>query len=115
MSRPRAISLFSGCGGSDLALERAGFKIVWSNDIWGVACETNRLNLKSSKIVEGDIRRFDDFPDAELVVGCYPCQGYSQGGLRDPDAPVNYLYREFDRVLRMVRPQIGRASCRERV
>ena len=33
MGRLKAISLFSGCGGSDLALERAGFKIVWSNDI----------------------------------------------------------------------------------
>src|SRR5713226_8813055 len=105
MGRPRAISLFSGCGGSDLALIRAGFKIIWSNDIWDVACDTNRANLQGPNIAEGDIRQFKDFPDAELLVGCYPCKGYSQGGRRNAHEPVNFLYREFDRVLRIVHPR----------
>jgi len=105
MRRPKAISLFSGCGGSDLALKRAGFNVIWSNDIWGVACDTNRVNLRNRNVVEGDIRKFTDFPHADLLVGCYPCQGYSQGGRRNPDEPVNFLYREFDRVLRIVRPR----------
>jgi DNA (cytosine-5)-methyltransferase 1 len=105
MRRPRAISLFSGCGGSDLALTRAGFDVIWSNDIWASACETNRINLRNANVVEGDIRGFNDFPEAELLVGCYPCQGYSQGGLRNPLEPVNFLYQEFDRVLRVVRPK----------
>lgn len=54
---------------------------------------------------EGDIRDFDRFPDAQLLVGCYPCQGYSQGGRRDAEQPVNFLYREFDRALRMIQPR----------
>lgn len=105
MSKRRAISLFSGCGGSDLALQRAGFKIVWANDIWDLACETYRDNIRNPKIVEGDIRQYDQFPEADLLVGCYPCQGYSQGGRRDPNEPINFLYQEFDRVLRIVRPK----------
>jgi DNA (cytosine-5)-methyltransferase 1 len=105
MGKPKAISLFSGCGGSDLALVRAGFEVVWSNDIWDVACETNRINLQDSNVVEGDIRTFNDFPKVQLLVGCYPCQGYSQGGRRNPLEPVNFLYQEFDRVLRIVRPR----------
>lgn len=105
MRKPNAISLFSGCGGTDLALIRAGFQIRWSNDIWDVACATNRNNLGTANVAEGDIRRYNDFPDAELLVGCYPCQGYSQGGRRDPLEPVNFLYQEFDRVLRIVRPR----------
>lgn len=105
MQKPNAISLFSGCGGTDLALARAGFQIVWSNDIWDVACATNRNNLPTANVAEGDIRRYKDFPDAELLVGCYPCQGYSQGGRRNPLEPVNFLYQEFDRVLRIVRPR----------
>ncbi len=105
MSRPTAISLFSGCGGSDLALERAGFDVVWSNDIWDIACETNRANLHCSGVVVGDIRRFSGFPNAQLLVGCYPCQGYSQAGGRNSLAPINFLYQEFDRVLRIVRPR----------
>ena len=105
MHRPKVISLFSGCGGSDLALGRAGFKITWSNDIWDVACETNRINLPDSRVVVGDIRQFSEFPEADLLVGCYPCQGYSQGGRRNPHEAVNFLYREFDRVPRTVRPR----------
>ncbi len=104
MRKPKAISLFSGCGGSDLALLRAGFEIVWSNDIWDVACATNRINLQSPNVTEGDIRKFSDFPKAELLVGCYPCQGYSQGGNRSWNDAINFLYREFDRVLRKVKP-----------
>src|SRR5579864_2857964 len=104
MKELKAISLFSGCGGSDLALEASGYKVVWANDICPTACEAYRANLRNKAIECGDISRFDEFPDAQLLVGCYPCQGYTQGGSRDWAAPVNFLYREFDRVLRIVRP-----------
>lgn len=105
MRKPRAISLFSGCGGSDVALRKCGFEIVWANDIWDVACETYRANFQNAQIHEGDIANFSEFPDADLLVGCYPCQGYSQGGRRDANESINFLYREFDRVLRIVMPK----------
>jgi len=105
MAKPKAISLFSGCGGSDLAVQRCGFDIVFANDIWDVACETYRDNIKPARIKSGDITRVTDFPDADLQFGCYPCQGYSQGGKRNPQDPINFLYRQFDRVLRIVRPK----------
>jgi len=103
MPSPRAISLFSGCGGSDYALQKLGFEIVWANDIWQTACDTYSDNLRNPKIECGDIRDFVRFPDAELLIGCYPCQGYTQGGTRNwKGDDRNYLYREFDRVLRKV-------------
>jgi DNA (cytosine-5)-methyltransferase 1 len=105
MDMPRAISLFSGCGGSDLALQRCGYEIVWANDIWELACATYKDNIPNPHIKTGDIARFDKFPNADLLVGCYPCQGYSQGGKRKWNESVNFLYREFDRVLRRVRPK----------
>lgn len=105
MAKPKAISLFSGCGGSDLAVQRCGFEIVFANDIWDVACQTYSDNIKTSRIKCGDIADFNNFPDADLQFGCYPCQGYSQAGKRSPEDPVNYLYRQFDRVLRIVRPK----------
>jgi DNA (cytosine-5)-methyltransferase 1 len=101
----KAVSLFSGCGGSDLALSKAGYRIVWANDLWDKACHTHRDNLPNAKIECGDIKEFSTFPDAELLVGCYPCQGYTQGGKRDWDAPENFLYREFDRVLSRIEPK----------
>lgn len=102
----RTISLFSGCGGSDLALQQAGYEIVWANDIWRPACETYTDNLPNPKIVQGDIGAFSKFPKAELLVGCYPCQGFTQGGRRDWEDPRNFLYRQFDRVLRVVNPLV---------
>lgn len=101
----RTISLFVGCGGSDYALHRAGFQIVWANDIWAPACETYRDNIPSVNLQQGDIREYSNFPAAELLVGCYPCQGFTQGGKRKWDDEINYLYREFDRVLRSVYPR----------
>jgi DNA (cytosine-5)-methyltransferase 1 len=100
----RAISLFSGCGGSDLALIGRGYDVVWANDVWEPACQTYESNLGSGKIECGDVAKYDKFPAAELLVGCYPCQGYTQGGKRDWGAPVNFLYRQFDRALRSIKP-----------
>lgn len=106
MKNPKAISLFSGCGGSDYALEKLGYDIIWANDIWQTACDTYKDNLESARINCGDIRDFDRFPVADLLVGCYPCQGYTQGGKRNwKGDDRNYLYREFDRVLRHVLPK----------
>ena len=102
---PSAVSLFSGCGGSDLALIQSGFRIRWANDSWHLACQSYKDNIADATIREGDIRDFDRFPSAQLLVGCYPCQGYSQGGTRDADQPINYLYQEFDRALRSIYPR----------
>ncbi|MGB7202503.1 MAG: DNA (cytosine-5-)-methyltransferase [Pyrinomonadaceae bacterium] len=99
------ISLFSGCGGTDSALEKAGYDIVWANDIWSVAGDIYDLNMKSCRMTVGDISGFNTFPSAELLVGCYPCQSYSQAGSRNWNSNTNYLYRQFDRVLRKVKPK----------
>lgn len=102
---PKVISLFSGCGGTDLALKQANYNVVWANDFWDKACQTYESNLPNSTIECQDIKEVTSFPLADLLVGCYPCQGYTQGGKRDWEAPVNYLYREFDRVLDLVEPK----------
>jgi DNA (cytosine-5)-methyltransferase 1 len=106
MRNAKAISLFSGCGGSDHALEKLGYNVIWANDIWQTACDTYEENLTNANIKCGDIRDFEKFPSADLLVGCYPCQGYTQGGKRNWKADDRiYLYREFDRVLRKVQPK----------
>ena len=100
-----AISLFSGCGGSDYALQREGYNIVWANDIWPVAAEIYNENIEHPRMVVGDIADFTRFPSADLLIGCYPCQSYSQAGSREWRADTNFLYRQFDRVLRLVKPK----------
>ena len=104
MAGIKTISLFSGCGGSDVALTELGFDIAFANDIWELACLTYHDNIPNAKITCGDIADFVTFPHADLLVGCYPCQGFTQGGRRDWGESVNFLYQQFDRVLRKTKP-----------
>src|SRR5439155_23714377 len=92
------------CWGSDYARQQLGYQIVWANDICETASRTYEDNI-GPVIACGDIADFTSFPSADLIVGCYPCQGFTQGGRRNSGDPINYLYQHFDRVLRMLSPK----------
>lgn len=99
--------MFSGAGGLDLGLIRAGHEIVWANDADEDCVRTYRRNI-GEHIVAGDIRRITarDIPDADLVVGGFPCQGFSCANLLRSEADDrNELYLQFLRVLRVKRPR----------
>lgn len=100
-----AVSLFSGCGGSDAGVSAAGFNVVMANDVLAYARDVYQANHPETDYVLGDVSKIQSFPNAQLLVGCYPCQGFSQGGVRNPDARINKLYLEFARALRQVRPK----------
>ena len=100
-----AVSLFSGCGGSDRGLVDAGWRIVMANDNAPYAHEVYAANLPETDFQTASIEKIDSFPSADLLVGCYPCQGYSQGGARNADRHINRLYEEFDRALKIIRPK----------
>lgn len=78
----RIISLFSGAGGLDLGLIQAGHEIVWANDFDEDCVETYRKNI-GDHIVLGSIEDIpsSEIPDAEVVVGGFPCQGFSQANM----------------------------------
>ena len=100
-----AISLFSGCGGSDAGVIQAGFSVVMANDVLPYARDVYAANHPPTEYVLGDVSKLEAFPKAQLLIGCYPCQGFSQGGLRNPAASINKLYLEFARALSNVRPK----------
>jgi DNA (cytosine-5)-methyltransferase 1 len=99
-----AISLFAGCGGSDLGMRSAGIETIWANEKSESACELYERITSSNVMHPGDICGMQKFPKADILAGCYPCQGYSQGGRRDDTDNINYLYREYDRALRSIKP-----------
>src|SRR5690349_8525690 len=102
----RVVSLFCGAGGLDLGFHRAGFDLVWANDHDNDAAETYARNL-GSHVVRDDITRVaaKDIPDCNVVIGGFPCQGFSRANLlRRPEDNRNVLYLEFLRVLRVKRP-----------
>lgn len=101
------VSLFCGAGGLDIGLEQAGFKTIWANDYDHNACETHRL-WSSAKVVEGDIGKvdFDEIPNADLISGGFPCQGFSLAGPRKLDDSRNVLYRYFVKIVERKQPAI---------
>ncbi len=102
---PKAVSLFSGCGGSDAGVIAAGFDVIMSNDILAYARDAYLANLPETDYRLGDVAKIDSFPAAELLVGCYPCQGFSQGGARIASRRINTLYLEFSRALGAISPK----------
>ena len=101
------VSLFSGAGGLDLGLTQAGHNILWANDSDQDAVATYRAN-NGSHIELGKIEEIssDDIPRGDVVVGGFPCQGFSQANLLRFEEDVrNRLYLEFLRVVRATRPK----------
>jgi len=103
----KVVSLFSGAGGLDLGLIQAGHMVVWANDFDKDSVSTYSANI-GNHIVLDSIENIlsADVPDADMIVGGFPCQGYSQANLsRNSDDPRNGLYREFVRVLTEKQPK----------
>jgi len=100
------ISLFSGCGGMDFGAEQAGAKVIYANDVDHDACETLRKYFPHTEVFEGDVAKVLSFPKADMVIGGYPCQSFSLGGKRNPEAdPRTKLYLHFVRCVNELKPK----------
>lgn len=106
--------MFSGCGGFDFGAANAGVDIIWANDIDRVAASAYQTLLPNTEFVLSDIREVKHFPLADILIGCYPCTGFSVAARRrwksrdDRDLMEikgNFLYLEFMRVLEQSKPK----------
>jgi DNA (cytosine-5)-methyltransferase 1 len=101
------VSLFSGAGGLDLGLIQAGHSIIWANDNDRDAVETYQLNI-GRHIVLADISSVpaSEIPVCDVVVGGFPCQGFSQANLLRAELDDrNRLYLEFLRIVQERQPK----------
>lgn len=126
-------SLFSGAGGLDLGLELAGidavkgteytdealksmdkyfkarsnsiFHFSYSNDNFKEANETYKKMFPKDVVKDDkDIRKVAHFPECQLMVGGFPCPGFSAAGPRLIDDPRNFLYIHYIRALLETQP-----------
>ena len=99
-------SLFTGIGGFDLGLERAGFTILWQveNDSY---CNLVLRKHWPNVTRYGDIRTVDWalVEPVDLVCGGPPCQPVSCAGKRQGQADSRWLWPEFYRCIAVLRPQ----------
>lgn len=128
------VSLFSGAGGLDLGTELSGidvimgnnytnkilrdkkdyeknrnkglFNFIYSNDIFPEANKTYANNFAKSVVQDDrDIREILKFPKCQLIIGGFPCPGFSSAGPRLIDDPRNFLYIHFIRALIQNQPE----------
>ena len=103
----KIVSLFSGAGGLDLGFQMAGHEIIWANDLYEDAVETYRHNL-GEHILCADIHdvSVDDIPDCDIVIGGFPCQGFSVANTkRHVGDERNELYKQLIRVIKGKSPK----------
>ena len=99
-------SLFSGIGGIDLGLERAGMSCIWQSEIEPYACQVLAKHWPDIPNL-GDIRDIDwtTVERADLVAGGYPCQPFSLAGSRKGEDDSRHLWPMFADCIRVVRPR----------
>jgi len=111
MNSQKIISLFSGCGGLDLGFHMAGYKTVWANDNNSFAVDTFNDNFgkgicRLGSVVEIDPYKDKSIPDADLILGGFPCQDFSviwkRPGL---DGERGNLYKHFLRFVDAKKPK----------
>ena len=101
----RVGSLFSGIGGFDLGLERAGYDIAWQVENNEYCREVLKKHWPAVPC-HYDIKTIDwrDIPKVDLVCGGFPCQPFSVAGKRRGAADDRYLWPEVVRCLDALRP-----------
>ena len=86
-------SLFSGIGGLDLGLERAGMKVIWQSEIDPFACKVLEKHWPGVPN-HGDIKRinWDTVERPDIICGGYPCQPFSCAGQRNGTNDPRHLW-----------------------
>jgi DNA (cytosine-5)-methyltransferase 1 len=116
------ISLFTGAGGMDIGMERAGFCTLVQAEWDYSACQTLMANrpryFRDSALIQGDIRQIPtsmllqaaglEVGEAHLVAGGPPCQGFSTDNSHSGSGRYderNDLVFEYLRVVSEAKPK----------
>ncbi len=103
--RPMVGSLFSGIGGLDLGLERAGFRIAWQIEVDQFCTKVLQKHWPDVPKY-GDIREVNpnELQPVTLLAGGFPCQPISDAGKKLGQADERWMWPEFARIIRGLRP-----------
>ena len=114
------IDLFSGAGGLSCGLVMAGWTPIGSVEIMEQAVATYKYNFVDKKgfeenvetrdIRESDVKKhlYDSVCDknVDLIVGGFPCQGFSMAGNRIVADKRNTLYLDMLEIVDHIRPKV---------
>lgn len=105
----KVIDLFAGIGGIRLGVEQAFESVdcVFTSEIDKHAVTTYKANFKDANIF-GDIKQIDenDIPDHDILLAGFPCQPFSQAGLKKGFADTRgTLFFDIERILLAKQPK----------
>ncbi|HEX4305461.1 MAG TPA: DNA cytosine methyltransferase [Solirubrobacterales bacterium] len=99
------VDLFSGCGGMTRGFEDSGeFRSVFAVEFDRDAAATYATNF-GDHVACGRIEDVAAFPDADVVIGGPPCQGFSPLNREAVGFERRGLWREYLRALEAIRPR----------
>lgn len=102
----KGLSLFSGIGGLDLAFEWAGGEVVAMCEIDPYCQKVLRKHWPKIPIF-GNVKELkgSDIKAVEIIYGGFPCQPFSFAGRRKGKGDDRYLWPEFSRLVREIKPR----------
>ena len=113
------IDLFSGAGGLSCGFVMAGFNPIASVEIMPEAVETYKYNFIQQKKFDEKVETRDiRLPEVkeklyesvngkkvDIIIGGFPCQGFSMAGYRVVEDPRNSLYKEMKEIVEKLQPE----------
>ena len=113
---PRALSLFSGCGGFSLGFKWAGFRIAGFLEKEADFQRIYQKNFPESQKLGDDITQVSNeilkklskgIGRIDVLIGGPPRQGFSLSGKRDVNDSRNTLFKHYLRFVEIFQPKIA--------
>tara|TARA_B100001250_G_scaffold230968_1_gene198213 strand:- start:2414 stop:3556 length:1143 start_codon:yes stop_codon:yes gene_type:complete len=106
------VDLFAGCGGISKGFEDANFKSICAVEIDPDSAATYSHNFKDAHVFHRDINELTDAEvlreignkKVHVLMGGFPCQGFSVAGERKILDERNQLYKQMIRFAKLLNP-----------
>lgn len=105
------VSLFCGCGGLDLGFTQTGFEVKMALDHDPTAINSYIKNIghhaEIADVNDPDfIERLSKVGTCDVLLGGFPCQGFSKAGPKREQDERNLLYQSMISGLNILRPRV---------
>ncbi len=109
--KPTVVSLFAGCGGLDVGFKELDYDLVYACDNDPAAISVYKKNIDERAYVR-DVTSEEFHSDmkalgeCDVVLGGFPCQGFSKAGPKKQDDTRNFLYLEMRAAVEKLKPKV---------